>query len=45
MPTTRIADISQKAYERWREENAEALKSSNAYVETHGLPLAKYRQF
>ena len=30
---------------RWLEENREALLSSNAYVEKHGLPLAKYRMF
>lgn len=30
---------------RWQEENAEAIASSNAYVEKHGLPLAKYRMF
>lgn len=30
---------------RWLEENAEAIASSNAYVERHGLPLAKYRMF
>lgn len=29
----------------WQEENADAIASSNAYVETHGLPLAKYRKF
>ncbi|MCC2613307.1 type II toxin-antitoxin system CcdA family antitoxin [Neorhizobium petrolearium] len=29
----------------WRIENAEALKAANDYVEKHGLPLAKYRQF
>lgn len=29
----------------WREENAEAIKASNDYVEKHGLPLARYRQF
>lgn len=29
----------------WLEENREALESSNAYVEKHGLPLAKYRMF
>ncbi|MCV9962148.1 type II toxin-antitoxin system CcdA family antitoxin [Pararhizobium sp. BT-229] len=29
----------------WRIENAEAIESSNRYVEKHGLPLAKYRQF
>jgi len=30
---------------RWRESNQAALDSSNAYVEQHGLPLAKYRSF
>ncbi len=29
----------------WRIENAEAIEASNRYVEKHGLPLAKYRQF
>lgn len=29
----------------WRIENAEATDASNRYVEKHGLPLAKYRQF
>jgi antitoxin CcdA len=31
--------------ERWLAENAGALESSNAYVEEHGLPLARYRSF
>ena len=30
---------------RWRLENAEAIRLENEYVEKHGLPLAKYRQF
>ena len=30
---------------RWLEENREALESSNAWIEKHGLPLAKYRLF
>jgi antitoxin CcdA len=30
---------------RWREENAEAIQAWNHYVEEHGVPLAKYRQF
>ena len=30
---------------RWLEENREAFESSNAWVEKHGLPLAKCRQF
>ena len=29
----------------WIEENREAIEASNAWVEKHGLPLAKYRQF
>lgn len=31
--------------QRWLAENKAALESSNAYVETHGLPLARYRTF
>lgn len=30
--------------ERWRAENREALQSSNAFVETNGLPLERFRQ-
>ena len=30
---------------KWREENAEAIKSMNEWVEKNGLPLAKYRMF
>jgi antitoxin CcdA len=29
----------------WRLENAEAIAEANAYVDKHGLPFAKYRQF
>ncbi|MCJ9670282.1 MULTISPECIES: type II toxin-antitoxin system CcdA family antitoxin [unclassified Neorhizobium] len=29
----------------WRLENAEAIRLENEYIEKHGLPLAKYRQF
>ena len=29
----------------WKKENASALRSSNAWVEEHGLPLEQYRQF
>jgi hypothetical protein len=29
----------------WAEENAEAIRSSNEWVERIGLPLAKYRPF
>ena len=31
--------------EAWRRENAEAIASANAWVEAHGLPLERYRQF
>ncbi|KAB7628228.1 type II toxin-antitoxin system CcdA family antitoxin [Alkalilimnicola sp. S0819] len=31
--------------ERWLKENAQAVASSNAYVEANGLPLARHRQF
>jgi len=31
--------------EQWLKANADALNSSNAFVEANGLPLAKYRRF
>ena len=31
--------------EQWLAENAEAIASSNEWVERNGLPLARYRQF
>ncbi|WP_298921039.1 type II toxin-antitoxin system CcdA family antitoxin [uncultured Roseobacter sp.] len=31
--------------EQWRAENAAALASSNTFVNKHGLPLDRYRQF
>lgn len=31
--------------EKWQADNAAALQSSNAYVEEHGLPLDRFRQF
>jgi antitoxin CcdA len=31
--------------EQWKAANATALKSSNSYVESHGLPLDSFRQF
>ena len=37
--------VKEKKRERLLKNNAEALDSANAYVEKHGLPLAKYRQF
>ncbi len=47
----RVADASNSVdqgsafREVWLAENKEAIQSSNAWVETHGLPLAKHRQF
>ncbi len=35
----------QKRGQKWREENREAIESSNKWVEEHGLPYAEYRQF
>ncbi len=37
--------IAQTKSERWKAENAAAMESSNQWVEEHGLPLEKYRQF
>lgn len=37
--------IKKKLADQWLQENKAALDSSNEYVEKHGLPLAKYRQF
>jgi antitoxin CcdA len=39
------AEVKRAREEKWIEENWEAIQSSNAYVEKHGLPLAKYRMF
>jgi antitoxin CcdA len=41
-----IARAVKAEHERlWLIENAEAIRLENEYVEKHGLPLAKYRQF
>ncbi|HEY0832319.1 MAG TPA: type II toxin-antitoxin system CcdA family antitoxin [Azospirillum sp.] len=37
--------LAEERGRRWLHENRVALESSNAYVEKHGLPLARYRQF
>jgi len=39
------AQIAETRAERWRAENAEALASSNEYIERNGLPLSGFRQF
>lgn len=40
----RVAVSVAKA-QQWKAENASAIRSSNTYVEKHGLPLDRYRQF
>jgi antitoxin CcdA len=40
-----IAAIAEARSARWLDENREALESSNAWVETNGLPLAGKRLF
>jgi Post-segregation antitoxin CcdA len=30
---------------QWLRDNAETIKAKNAWVEKHGLPLARYRMF
>jgi antitoxin CcdA len=37
------AAVKKACEDKWLEENRAALDSSNAYVEKHGLPLARYR--
>ena len=37
--------VREAVREAWIEENREAMEASNAWVEKHGLPLEKYRQF
>ncbi len=43
-PMSRKPELSPEA-QRWIEENAEAMKEWNEWVEKHGLPLEQYRQF
>ncbi len=41
-----LAEAVRKRYwERWNEENKEAIEHYNARVEREGLPLARYRTF
>lgn len=39
------AAVAKARAEQWKRENAEAIASSNEWVEKNGLPLARYRQF
>jgi antitoxin CcdA len=38
-------EVKEELGRRWLKDNQAAIESSNAYVEKHGLPLAKYRPF
>lgn len=40
-----VQAIAHRRSELWLVENQEAIESSNAFVEQHGLPLAKFRMF
>ena len=40
-----VETLAEERTKRWLEENREAIESSNAYVEKHGLPLSRYRLF
>ena len=37
--------VRKKKAAKWLEENRAAIQSSNEWVEQHGLPLERYRQF
>lgn len=37
--------VERRRREQWLEDNSHALASSNAYVDAHGLPLSRHRQF
>lgn len=39
------AAIRKERERQWQEDNAEAIRSSNEWVEKNGLPLEKYRPF
>jgi antitoxin CcdA len=39
------AEVKRRYWERWNEDNKEAIADYNARVEREGLPLAKYRSF
>lgn len=37
--------VAEARAERWKRENAEAIREANDWVEKNGLPLERYRQF
>ena len=43
--TLLAAEVRRRYWERWNEENKEAVEAYNARIARHGLPLAKYRSF
>jgi antitoxin CcdA len=38
-------EVARARAKAWAEENAEVIAAANEFVEKHGLPLAKHRQF
>lgn len=38
-------EVKRRYWEKWREENREAIEHYNARIEREGLPLARYRTF
>lgn len=39
------AEVKRRYWERWNEDNREAIAEYNARIAREGLPLAKYRSF
>jgi len=39
------AEVEKRYWQRWNEENRQAIEDYNARIESEGLPLAKYRTF
>ena len=39
------AEVAKTRAQRWLAENAAAIDAWNVYIEEHGLPLARFRQF
>jgi antitoxin CcdA len=39
------AAVAEAQAQRWLQDNRDALKAWNEYIEQNGLPLAEYRQF
>ncbi len=40
-----LEQIAETRAQRWLAENEQAIAASNRFVEAHGLPLARHRQF